>query len=155
MTRYNKPHKRCAGIGMIEILITLLVLGIGLLGMIAIQARTLKSNQSALERSQASILMYSMLDTMRANRDAAISGSYNMTKQCGTFSGDGLIGDDRSKWLAAIQAAMGNRTDANGNSSTCGEISCNTNTCTIKIYWDDSRGMNGSSTQVMQLTSNI
>ena len=44
------------GATMLEILITLLILSIGLLGMAGLQALSLKSNQSAYYRSQATFL---------------------------------------------------------------------------------------------------
>ncbi|WP_438438152.1 type IV pilus modification protein PilV [Hydrogenophilus thermoluteolus] len=58
----------------IEILIAVLVLAVGLLGVAALQANALKTNQSAVARSQAAMLAYLILDAMRANRDAATSG---------------------------------------------------------------------------------
>ena len=56
---------------MIEVLVAVLVMGIGLLGVAAMQATALRNNQSALERTQATIQTYSILDAMRANRQRA------------------------------------------------------------------------------------
>ena len=54
-------------------LVAVLVMGVGLLGIAAMQATALRNNQSALERTQATIQTYSILDAMRANRDAALA----------------------------------------------------------------------------------
>jgi type IV pilus assembly protein PilV len=62
------------GFTLLEVLIALLVLSFGLLGLAALQAYSVKANQSANFRSQATALANMMLDNMRANR--ANIGSY-------------------------------------------------------------------------------
>ena len=62
------------GFTLLEVLIALLVLSFGLLGLAALQAYSVKANQSANFRSQATALASMMLDNMRANR--ANIGSY-------------------------------------------------------------------------------
>ncbi|NOS87695.1 MAG: type IV pilus modification protein PilV [Methylococcaceae bacterium] len=56
------------GFTLIEVLVAMVVLSIGLLGLAGLQATSLKSNQSAYHRSQATQLAYEMADRMRANR---------------------------------------------------------------------------------------
>jgi len=65
------------GFTLIEILVTLVILAIGLLGMASLQLNGLRSNQSAYLKSQASLLAYDMADRMRLNSDRAIAGDYN------------------------------------------------------------------------------
>jgi type IV pilus assembly protein PilV len=52
-----------------EVLVALLVLAIGLLGLAALQTQGLRFNQDAYVRSQATLLAYDIMDTMRARRD--------------------------------------------------------------------------------------
>ena len=52
---------------MIEVLVAVLVLSIGFLGMAALQAMSLSTNNSAMARSLATINAYSILDSMRAD----------------------------------------------------------------------------------------
>lgn len=52
------------------------VLAIGLLGLAALQARSLQFNQSAYQRSHATFLAYDIIDRMRANLAQARLGSY-------------------------------------------------------------------------------
>lgn len=59
------------GFTLIEVLVAMVVLSIGLLGLAGLQATSLKSNQSAYHRSQATQLAYEMADRMRANREYA------------------------------------------------------------------------------------
>jgi len=55
------------GVSLIEILVALFTLSIGLLGLAAMQAKTLQFNQSAYLRTQATILANDIIDRMRAN----------------------------------------------------------------------------------------
>ncbi len=66
---FNIARGRCErGFSLIEVLVTLLVLAIGLLGLAALQAQGLRFNQVALVRTQATNLAYDIVDRMRANR---------------------------------------------------------------------------------------
>jgi len=60
------------GVSMIEILVTLLVLSIGLLGLAALQGLSLQSNQVSLLRTQATNFAYEVADHARANRSIVI-----------------------------------------------------------------------------------
>jgi len=72
--RLNRQH----GFTLLEVLITVLILSIGLLGLASLQTKGLQYNYSANLRSQATLLAYDMLDRMRANRNASIAGLYNI-----------------------------------------------------------------------------
>jgi type IV pilus assembly protein PilV len=56
------------GVTLIEVLITVLVLSVGLLGVAALNAFSLQAGQSSLQRTQASIIAGETLDWLRANR---------------------------------------------------------------------------------------
>ena len=64
------------GVGMLEVLITLLVLSIGLLGMAALQARGQQAEMESYQRAQALILLEDMSNRMNTNRAAAVSNCY-------------------------------------------------------------------------------
>lgn len=70
-------HKQ-SGITLIEVLVTVLILAIGFLGLAGLQLSALRNNSSAYERSQASMLAYDIIDRMRANRDSALNGDYDI-----------------------------------------------------------------------------
>ena len=55
------------GFTLVEVLIAMVILAVGLLGLAALQASGLKSNQSAYYRSQATQLAYDISDRMRVN----------------------------------------------------------------------------------------
>lgn len=62
---------------MIEVLVAMVVLSIGLLGLAGLQTAGLKSNNSAYQRSQSSVMANEILDRMRANRVGIQAGFYD------------------------------------------------------------------------------
>ena len=61
------------GFTLIEVLITLIVFSIGLLGLANLQGQSINSSYNAHLRTQATSLASSMIDRMRANRQQAMS----------------------------------------------------------------------------------
>lgn len=59
------------GFTLIEILVTVFILAIGLLGLAGLTLEGMRNNQGAYLRTQASILAYDMADRMRANKESA------------------------------------------------------------------------------------
>ncbi len=63
----NHRKSRQSGFSMVEVLITIAVTSIGLLGLAGMQATGLNNNHSAYNRSQATVLAYDIADRMRSN----------------------------------------------------------------------------------------
>jgi type IV pilus assembly protein PilV len=59
------------GFTLIEVLVTLFILAIGLLGLAGLLFEGMRNNQGSYLRTQASIMAYDMADRMRANSDQA------------------------------------------------------------------------------------
>jgi type IV pilus assembly protein PilV len=81
----HETRPRQGGFTLLEVLIALLVLSIGLLGIGKLMMLSARANDSAYMRSQATALAYTMLDAMRANRQAAIVQGYDTAM--GVFPG--------------------------------------------------------------------
>jgi len=64
-------HRVQAGYLMIEVLITLFILAIGLLGVVGLQARAEQAETDSYQRTQALILAQDMADRISTNRTAA------------------------------------------------------------------------------------
>lgn len=64
---------RQRGTTLIEVLVTILVMSIGLLGLAALQGFSLQAGQSAYYRTQATNLAYEVADFARVNRSAAMA----------------------------------------------------------------------------------
>ncbi len=147
--RRRAPRSLAAirGVGLIEVLVAVLVLAIGLLGVAAMQATALRNSQSSLERSQGVMHVYTILDAMRANPDAARSGGYNMGMTCTAPSAGSLISSDQRQWITVLQQNLG--------VTACGQVTCAGAVCTITVRWDDSRGSGGTSAQTLSTTTRI
>jgi type IV pilus assembly protein PilV len=68
----NIRHVR--GFSMIELLVAVLVMGIGVLGLSGLQLVSLQNGRTSVSRGAAVVLAYDIVDRMRANRGAAYGG---------------------------------------------------------------------------------
>lgn len=66
------------GVSLIEVLVSVLLFSIGVLGMAAMQLNSMKASQVASERSHATFLAYEIADRMRAARGDALAGYYDI-----------------------------------------------------------------------------
>lgn len=106
------------GFTMIEVLVTVIILSIGLLGLAGLQATSLRNNQSAFLRSQATILAYDIADRMRANGAAAANGDYEFDSNggvpatvadCTTSTGcstAAMAQNDLADWSTAVTTLL-------------------------------------------------
>lgn len=144
--------KKSAAFTLIEILITMTILSVGLLGLAGLQATSLKTNQSAYSRSQATQLAYDMADRIRANpaesskrADAnpntlansvyVMANIPNPQPSCGSSPGciPALMAqNDLAQWFANIRDTL-----PNGRGSVA--VDANTRIFTITVTWDDNR----------------
>lgn len=125
------------GVGLIEVMVAVLVLGVGLLGIAAMQTTALRNSQSSLERSQAVMQTYAILDAMRANVAVARIGGYNLSAMTCSQPDAGLLAaNDLRDWIGSLKQSL--------NDSACGQINCDSLSCEISVQWDDSRGAGGS-----------
>lgn len=116
------------GFSLIEVLIALLVTSVGLLGLAALQAKSLQYNHGAYLRSQANILAYDIADRMRLNRDVARTNGYNIALGESAPTGSGRVEVDQAEWLALLARIL---------PSGDGAISCASRVCSITIKWRD------------------
>ena len=129
-----------SGATLIEVLISVVIVSIGLLGIASMQLVALRNSQSALQSSMVTMQSYSLLDSMRANRDAADKGEYNETALTTPPAGSSLVASDKAFWITAVQDQLG--------ASAKGAINCDGGACTIDVTWNDSeRGKSERSVQ--------
>lgn len=142
----NKLCPTQRGATMIEVLVAILILAFGLLGLGALQINALKNNQSSFQRAQAVMLTYFIIDSIRIDRVNV--GNYTMGKTCTpATSASGLAATTKKLWVEKIQNNLG--------SSACGEVSCASSVCSVKIYWNDERGTGGSSTEEIETKTRL
>lgn len=135
------------GASLLEVLIAVLILAIGMLGIAAMQAVSLRNSQGALERSQATIQGYAILDAMRSNLTDARANQYNMGITCLAPANTSLITSDQNRWINSLQTAIG--------PTACGSVACAANVCEITVQWNDLRGTGGVAAQQLKLRSRI
>lgn len=136
----NRSPKTQRGVGLIEVLIAVLVLAIGLLGIAALQTITLRNAGTSAERTQAVFQTYAMLDTLRAQKTAALAGTFNTGAdyECSTATALGTPGT-LAGWLADLKQTV--------SPSACGRVDCSPISggisCTIGVQWSESRASGG------------
>ena len=68
------------GFSLVEVLVTLLVLKVGLLGILAAQTVALRQVQDATQRTQAVALSYGLLNELRANQSLSATVGQRVTR---------------------------------------------------------------------------
>ena len=135
--------QRQRGVGLIEVLIAVLLLSVAFLGIAALQAMSLSTNNSAMARSMATMASYSILDAMRADVAAAKQGSYNTTTPIKASAcpdkGTSMVSTQQYDWCDMLGKTLG------AADTTTGSINCvgAEGDCTITIQFDDSRAGKG------------
>ena len=135
------------GFSLLEIVVTVLIVGIGILGVISMQANALRESQTNTFRNQASILAQDIIGRMRANEEAVGDTTASVyvsdgsaiasAPACGTAaaicSPAQLATFDINRWQQNIIAA--------NLPSGLGVITRNgtTTTYVISILWDEER----------------
>jgi len=131
------------GFTLLEVLIALLVLSIGLLGIGKLMMLSARANDSAYMRSQATALAYTILDAMRANRQAAIVQGYDAAM--GVFPGPVVCTvpapcnsgqqaqNDLNLWGTSLAAAL---PLGQGSVATL-TAGANNVTATVTVQWAD------------------
>ena len=102
----NKSRQK--GAGMIEVLVTVIITAVGLLGASAMQAKLQLSELESYQRAQAVMIMHDMANRMMANRNNVASyastTTYGGTTACPT-SDTTLLQRDLKEWCETLQGA--------------------------------------------------
>lgn len=146
MTPIAQKLKRCtqptslkqqSGLGLIEILVTVLVLGIGILGVASTQIVSLQMNSQSQNRSQAVLLAEDILDRIRANPDNP--GAYALAEGNAQGADNGACD---TSFVPANATVAANDIETWENSLACllpiaeRTVVVNGNTVTVTINWD-------------------
>jgi type IV pilus assembly protein PilV len=92
------------GFTLVEVLVTLVILSVGLLGVAALHTASLRNSLDSALRSQASALAADIADRMRGNRNAALAGSYDIAigSTRTVVSGSPLVDRDINAWKTSL-----------------------------------------------------
>lgn len=138
---------RQRGITMVEVLVTMVVVAVGLLGIAALILNNLKSTGSAYARAQAGVLAGDMVDRMRANRVTAevADSPYNLSLAETPDPANGLPQAELTQWRAALAAAV-----PQGTGSVA--LDAATSKVTVTVQWNDSRAQGVTAQQLVMET---
>jgi type IV pilus assembly protein PilV len=123
------------GFSLVEVLVSLLILSLGLIGLAGVQTRGIASNYSALQRSQATLYAYDIVERMRANRETARLSSFPYQID---FGGDPdsalstLVKEDLIGWLGALNALPNGEGAITMTNLGGGRIRAN-----VQVRWDE------------------
>jgi type IV pilus assembly protein PilV len=136
--------RRQSGLSLIEVLITVVLVSIGLLGLAGLQLTSVQNSNSSSERFIATTLAQDILERMRANRNRAIGPGkvYNLAMGADPGVG-GVEGADLDAWKEAIEAAL---------PSGQGAVAVDADSvATVTLEWTDASDKNADDSRAMSL----
>lgn len=126
----HRAFAAIAGFTLVEVLVTMVVMSVGLLGVAALHTASLRNNLDSALRSQASALATDIADRMRSNRAAALAGTYDIA--IGTtvtvVAGSPLADRDKNAWKTLLAQVL-----PNGD----GSVTRNGDVFIITIQWGE------------------
>ncbi|GJL71015.1 MAG: hypothetical protein NMNS01_02140 [Nitrosomonas sp.] len=126
------------GFSMLEVLVTILVLSLGLLGMAALVTTGMRSNNVAQFRSIATQQTLDIADRMRANLAGVRAGNYDNLNAGIPASNDCTAVDCTAAQMAAYDHAQWNTANANSLPGGQGAVAGNlVNGFTITLMWTE------------------
>lgn len=147
MSRSLSVRRRQQGFSLLEVLIAVLILSFGLLGVAAMQVRTLQGTQSSNFRSNAAMLTQEIIDAMRANRVRATE--YQIGMGSDIPGGEGTAAIDLANWRQRIVdqlpqgesriAVVRTATPVPPNPSGAPQPASLSVQVTVTIQWQDAR----------------
>lgn len=69
----RRPHRPARGVALIEVMVALLIFLIGVLGIVALQAKAVQFSVQAQDRSRAALLANELVSTMWQQQSTALS----------------------------------------------------------------------------------
>lgn len=127
------------GSSLIEVLVTLLIMAIGLLGLASIQTLSLKNLNNTQFRSLATVYAYDMAERMRSNHAAVLAGNYDAITatvsdpNCSSCTVSQIAQLDAYQWNEIINQAIknGGLPEGRGTVTKSGDV------FNITVIWEE------------------
>ncbi len=151
--RGSSPPGAQAGFSMIEVLVSLLLIAVVMLGHAGMQANALKFSKGASFRMQAVLLSTEMAERVESNKTGAIAGNYvvataattpsTASTDCLTAACDStaLASYDLAQWTARVAATL-----PSGSWQITQTVTGNPSTYSIVLSWQDRRDSGNTTT---------
>lgn len=169
----NGKQARQSGFSMIEVLVTMAIVAVGLMGLIALMLKGLQANSGSSMRTIATAQAYDMGDRMRGNLTGVLAGNYNSVlppgsvSSCPIAAGSNVAPPTASSLgsctacstscsaadVAARDECMWHQANASllpsGSGAVCKDAA--NNWFSIYVSWDDSKSGNPDKTFILRL----
>ncbi len=166
----HQTTRRQGGMTLIEVLTSMLILSVGVLGMISVQSSAMRFLQSSHSQGDAAMLVNDLADRMRANQAIATSdnayvhqfgssivddeqeagqdtGNDTNAKDCAsdTCNSAEMAAFDLEQWQEQLARSLPDATAVIARTATAGTDGAKTDDFLITVRWDDDRsGSNGT-----------
>lgn len=138
VNRQHSPSGKPQGFALIEVLVTIIIMALGLLGMANLQANGVRQNGASLLRTLAAQQAYDMADRIRANPAGVTAGEYNSISGTGS-SQNCLTSSCTPAQLADYDQYVWNTDNAALLPAGAGTVTGSNNLFTIVVRWDGDR----------------
>ncbi|MCW8127494.1 type IV pilus modification protein PilV [Microbulbifer halophilus] len=129
--------KKQSGATMIEVLVTILILAVGLLGLSSTQMMSLKNGNNSHHRYLAALASQEMAERMRANPDGVSLGSYDDKEVDGSEAAQDCSTGCTSRQLAAMDLYDWGQVIETNLPSGNGKIVRNGDIVTFTVSWEE------------------
>jgi type IV pilus assembly protein PilV len=131
-------HRRVAGFTLVEMLVSLVITSVGLLGVAKLALGTVQANDSAFMRTQATALVQQIIDDMRANQPEAAGGKYTVAMGVSPVGSD-IASYDLSTWQTLLAQALPKGAGAVTTSAQTNPLTGQAEiVATVQVEWNDS-----------------
>nr|WP_217631884.1 type IV pilus modification protein PilV [Thiohalomonas denitrificans] len=110
-----RERRRATGFSMIEVLVTVIIISVGLLGLAALQSKAQQAELESYQRTQALILLQDMVNRIHANGGTA--GCYDITDAA---TGAPFVGTNGDTFICDSYGTSATRAVADGDLESWG-----------------------------------
>ncbi len=137
-----------SGFSLLEVLVTMVIIAVGLMGFAAMMVNSMKNNRLAMQRSMATFYAYDIIDCMRVNRQGMTAGSYTRDFISAIpTAGASVAATDLYFWLTSLSAAL---------PSGAADIKISgSETVTVQIRWSESLNASDNTVHTWKTVSTL
>jgi type IV pilus assembly protein PilV len=120
---------------LVEVLVTIVIMSVGLLGVVGLQLASMRSNHSAYLRTQATLAAYDLIDRMRAD-PASFNGKHF---KAGADSGSSAF-DNWAEEIDGLSLRPPEGKPLGEVNCAATDNACLAGNCQVVVRWDDTHG---------------
>lgn len=98
--------KKQRGLNLVEVLVAGFLISLGLLAMAGLQVKSFRSTHNSYQMQQATQLAHELLERMRSNRSAVLSGGYKVNAVAATYCANPLAVSCQDNTCSSTEMAL-------------------------------------------------